>query len=57
MRKVLTAIEGILMMIMLISIAGVDDMTHGDLCGFIAIASALGLFVMAKMEEQYEFGE
>lgn len=57
MRKIVTAIEGIIVMIMFIAIAGVDDMTHGDLCGFIAVASALGLFVMAKLEENYEFGK
>ena len=54
MRKVFTAIEGFLLMVMLISIAGLDG-NGGDICGVIAVISAVGLFVMSKVEEGYVF--
>lgn len=56
MRKILTASEGIVLMIMFIAIAGLDG-NGGDICGVIAIVSMAVLFLLYKVEENYEFGE
>ena len=56
MRKILTISEGIALMVALISIAGLDG-NCGDICGIIALISMLVLFLLCKVEEQYEFGE
>ena len=53
MRKILTISEGILFMVMLIAMAGVDSPKGGDICCVLILASVIGLFVMSKVEEQY----
>lgn len=55
-RKLLTVIEGILLMTMLIAIAGLDG-NGGDICGVITLVSMALFFVMYKVEENYDFEE
>ena len=44
-RKILTAIEGVLMMVMFISVAGLDDMTYGNAFAVSTIVSLIALFI------------